>query len=89
KGGGRIVRVQPSSVHWREGDTMAIGALRKLAEEGGWPYVRRVIAIGKAARLKPISRDFVVAFGELIWFRHSDLGLTDTRIVDVVRIHGP
>lgn len=87
-GGGRLVFVQPSSVHWREGDTMAIGALKKLAEEGGVAYVKRVIACGKAARLKPISRDFVAACGEIMWFRYSDRGVSDQRIVDLVRIHG-
>jgi hypothetical protein len=87
-GGGRLVMTQQAAGTWRDGDTMALGGLKNLAAEGGVAYVRRVVACGKAARLRPISRDFIVACGELMWFRYSDKGVSDQRIIDLFRIHG-
>lgn len=86
-GGGKILRSQASSANWKYGDTIATGALKKLAAKGGVAYVKRVVALGVASKLRPINRDFVVAFEDLIWGRYAGK-ITDERIVDVVRIHG-
>lgn len=88
RGGGRVLKSQPAANSWRVGDTIAIGSLKGLAREGGAPYVKRAISIGVAAKLAPISRDFVIAFEQLIWGEHSGK-VSDERIVDIVRIHGP
>ncbi len=83
--GGRIPKNSMSSAHFREGDVISIGALTKLAREGGMPYVRRVVELGVTARLAPIARDFIVAAHELIWGAQAGM-VTDQRIVDVIRV---
>ncbi len=83
--GGRIPKNNLSQSNIREGDVIALGALAKLAREGGMPYVRRVVELGVAARLRPVGRDFIVAAHELIWGSQAGM-VTDQRIVDVVRV---
>lgn len=86
-GGGTIVATQSAAGTWREGETMAVAAFRKLAQQGGVAYVRRVASVAVRARLAPISRDFVVACGALMWGQHAGK-VSDERIIDLVRITG-
>lgn len=88
KGGGRIPKVQTAAGYHQVGDVTSLGTLKKIAMEGGWPYVRRVVDLGVRSKLKPITRDMLVAFDDLLWGKHAGK-LTDTEIVDCVRTHGP
>lgn len=85
-GGGRILRYPPPFSRYQPGDAMCVGALKKLADEGGPPYVRRVTAICVAAKLAPIKGMIVKAVALLIW--NTPHPLPDETITDVLRTYG-
>lgn len=86
-GGGRIPRTQVTLANMREGDCVATSALEALAKEGGAVYVKRVIGLGVAARLRPVGRDFIGAMRAVIWGGYAGK-ISDERIVDLIRVRG-
>lgn len=87
KGGGRIPQKAITKSNMRHGDTSSIATLKALARHGGVAYVRRAVALGVKCRLRPITREFLIAFDALCWGQYAGR-LSDRDIVDVVRTHG-
>lgn len=65
--GVEILRGPRSAVDMRPGQTMAIGALRQLARQGGRVYVRRALAAALAARCDPIEARHIKALAKLLF----------------------
>lgn len=52
---------------WKEGDTIALAAIRKLVKEHGQPGARKVLDILVKARLAPITADHIKAVHALLF----------------------
>jgi hypothetical protein len=71
KGGGRVCRTPPPNGQWKPGDTIAIAALRKLAEAKGKAGVARVTRLLVEAGRAPLRGDEIKAVS---WFFYDKLG---------------
>lgn len=69
-----MLKVPPALGMYQVGDLVCVAALKALAKEGGYAWLRRLLALGVACDLAPISRDWLVAF-KILLFGHSDLRL--------------
>lgn len=86
KANARILRYPPANGCFREGDTMSIAALRKIARRKGKAGVARVLRLGVQCKLAPIGVTFVRAVEEIIWAKGgAATHPTDPEIYDVVR----
>jgi len=84
-----ILRSARTVAKMKPGQCVAVGALRRLARRGGVAYVARVLRIGKAAELAPITSAFVQACSLMLWDGyHAEKELNDEAIIKVLRIHG-
>lgn len=87
-GGGNILRYPPGNARFKIGDVMCTAALKKVAAEGGPPWVKRVVSIGVQAKFAPIKAPIVGALVKLIWRNEGARPLSDEKIVSVLRIYG-
>ncbi len=84
-----LLKYYPKQGDFEPGQTVAVGALRRLAKRGGVAYVGRVLRIGVAAELAPITTLFINACALMLWNGYNaEKELTDPMIVNVLRIHG-
>ena len=87
-GGGQLLRYPPGHGLFKSGDIVSTGALKKVANEGGPAWVRRVVSIGVNGKLAPIKAPLIRALVLLIWKGEHAGTLSDDRIIDLLRIYG-
>jgi hypothetical protein len=88
EGGGRILRSPPVNGRYGVGDTVAIGALRRVAERKGKAGTARLVRICVAARMAPIPARLVQAVEALLWSHDYAGEISDTQISTAILRRG-
>ncbi len=86
KGNARVLRSQPQTGVYKQGDTLAVKALKMVAKNKGKAGVAHVLRLGVRAKIVPITALAIKSFGHVLWASEYDgRRPSDDQIYEAIR----